>query len=102
MLVLACDEHTTAARAAPCRPIAQAGPSAATIAVAASVTIAVSIESGCPAPLVRNETPAVLQVDSVSLGLIRIVGRATGSGQVRVRSGVDTLVSALVSVTVTP
>ena len=85
-----------------CRAIATAAPSNVTIGVGQSVNIAMTIEQGCPAPLVRNDTPAIVQVDSVSLGFARATGRAPGAGRLIIRSGVDTLVSTTVSITVTP
>lgn len=90
------------ANPAGCRAIAQASPSLVRIAVGQSVTIAVTIEQGCPAPLVRNETPAIIQVDSSSLGGLRATALSPGNGRLTIRSGVDTLVATTVSITVTP
>ena len=85
-----------------CRAVASASPSSTTLLVGQSVTIALSVEQGCPAPIVRNETPTVIQTDSASLGSIRATGLTPGNGRLTVRSGVDTLVTATVSITVTP
>ena len=84
-----------------CRAIAAAAPSSVTIGVGQSVNIAMTIEQGCPAPIVRNDTPAIVQLDSVSLGFARATGRAPGAGRLIIRSGVDTLVATTVSITVT-
>jgi hypothetical protein len=85
-----------------CRAAASASPSTATVAVGQSVGIALSVEQGCPAPLVRNETPTIIQIDSASLGFVRATGLSPGNGRLTVRSGADTLVATTVSITVTP
>jgi len=85
-----------------CRAAASASPSTATVAVGQSVTIAVSLEQGCPAPLIRNETPAIIQIDAGSLGSVRATGLSPGNGRLTVRSGADTLLATTVSITVTP
>jgi hypothetical protein len=102
VFLLACDQRATTGVSTTCRSIAQAAPSTATIAIGSSVNVALALEAACPIPLIRNETPILLQVDSLAPASIRVTGRASGSGRVRVRSGVDTLVSAIVSVTVMP
>lgn len=90
------------ANPAGCRAAASASPSTATVAVGQSVSIALSVASGCPAPLLRNETPAIIQIDSGSFGSVRATGRSPGTGRLTVRSGADTLVATTVSITVTP
>lgn len=85
-----------------CRAIAAAAPSTTTLSVGNSINIAVSIEQGCPAPILRNETPAIIQIDSSSLGLVRATALSPGNGRLTIRSGVDTLVATTVSITVTP
>jgi len=90
------------ANPAGCRAVAAAAPSNVTISVGQSANISLTIEQGCPAPLVRNDTPSILQVDSVSFGFARATGRAPGAGRLIIRSGVDTLVATTVSITVTP
>ena len=97
----ACDTGETSATLPSCRAIAQAAPLAATIPVGSAITIAATAEVGCPLPLVRNETPAVIQIDSVAVATVRVTARAVGDGRVRIRSGVDTLVSIAIRVTVT-
>ncbi|MDB4873832.1 MAG: hypothetical protein JWM41_278 [Gemmatimonadetes bacterium] len=88
---------------APCRAIAQFSPASVTLAVAQSVTIATTVEAGCPAPIVRNETPGVIQLDTIaagSSGVFRVRGLVAGSGRVRVMSAVDSAVSGTLTVTV--
>jgi hypothetical protein len=85
-----------------CRAVASASPSTTTISVGQSVNIALSIEQGCPAPVLRNQTPTIIQIDSSSLGLVRATALSPGAGRLTVRSGVDTLVATTVSITVTP
>jgi hypothetical protein len=85
-----------------CRAVAAATPSATSISVGQSINIALSIEQGCPAPLLRNETPTIVQIDSASLGLVRATALSPGNGRLTIRSGVDTLVATTVSITVTP
>ena len=89
------------ANPAGCRAVASASPSNASLAVGQSVNIALSIEQGCPAPLLRNETPTIIQIDSSSLGGVRATGLSPGNGRLTIRSGVDTLVATTVSITVT-
>lgn len=84
-----------------CRAIALAAPNLVTLSVGQSVDIAMTVESGCPAPLLRNDTPTILQVDSLAIGFARVSGRSPGAGRLTVRSGVDTLVTASVLITVT-
>jgi hypothetical protein len=98
----ACDKDSAASSAPMCQAIAQAAPLSTTIRVAEAVTVAFTIDGGCPAPIIRNETPTVVQVDAMSVGLVRVTGLAAGQGRIRVRSGVDTLVTTVVSVSVTP
>lgn len=85
-----------------CRAIASASPSSVSLAVGQSINIALTIEQGCPAPLLRNETPTIIQIDSSSLGALRATGLTPGNGRLTIRSGVDTLVATTVSITVTP
>jgi hypothetical protein len=90
------------ANPAGCRAVASASPSTTSMAVGQSVNIALSVEQGCPAPILRNETPTIIQIDSASLGFVRATGLAPGTGRLTVRSGVDTLIATTVSITVTP
>ena len=85
-----------------CRAVASAAPSTTSLAVGQSVNISLSVEQGCPAPLLRNETPTIIQIDSTSLGFARATGLSPGNGRLTIRSGVDTLVTATISITVTP
>lgn len=105
LLILLCaavacgDESPVASRS--CRAIAQAAPISITFAVGAVVTLATSIEAGCPAPIVRNETPAILEVTG-SVGLFQVKALALGTGRIRVLSAVDTTVTQLALYTVIP
>ena len=90
------------ANPAGCRAVASASPSNVSLAVGQSVNIALSIEQGCPAPLLRNETPTIIQIDSSSLGALRATALSPGNGRLTIKSGVDTLVATTVSITVTP
>jgi hypothetical protein len=106
-LTLAACERAPTSTATPnvsarCSGAPQVGPATATVHPAESVTFAVSLEMGCPEPLIRNETPGILQLDAVSPTLIRVTGRAAGDGRMRVRSGPDTLASTVIPVTVQP
>ena len=101
LLLGACDHAAAPAALPACRAIAQAAPTSASIPVGASITVVATLEVGCPAPLLRNETPVVLQVDSIAPGSIRVTARTVGEGRLRIRSGVDTLVSVVIPVTVT-
>ena len=85
-----------------CRALAAATPSATSMAVGQRVNIALSVEQGCPAPILRNETPTIIQIDSASLGFVRALGLSPGNGRLTIRSGVDTLIATTVSITVTP
>ena len=71
-----------------------------TVSVGGTLTVAVTADGGCPLPTVRNETPSIIQLDSVAPTTFRVTGKAVGTGQIRVRSAVDTLVTQLLSVTV--
>ena len=106
-VVVACGDISSApevagANPSGCRAIASAAPSTARISVGQSVNIAVSVEQGCPAPILRNQTPTIIQIDSSSLGLVRATALSPGTGRLTIRSGVDTLVATTVSITVTP
>jgi len=85
-----------------CRALAAATPSATSMAVGQRVNIALSVEQGCPAPILRNETPTIIQIESASLGFVRALGLSPGNGRLTIRSGVDTLIATTVSITVTP
>ena len=85
-----------------CRAVAAASPSTATMSVGQSVSFSLSVEQGCPSPILRNETPTIIQIDSTSLGFVRAKGLSPGTGRLTVRSGVDTLIATTVSITVTP
>jgi len=107
-LLAGCDYRPTTATLRFCQPTAEVSPFTPAIPfngvmpVGASVTVSITQEGGCPAPLVRNDTPNVLQVDSTSAASVLISGLAAGSGRVRFVSGLDSLVWTVFSVTVTP
>ena len=100
LTVAACDQNSSLAAAPSCRAIAQFAPRSATIHVGDSVVVGFTIQSGCPAPLARNQTPSILQVNQPSAGGIHIVGLAAGSGRVRILAAVDTTLADSVQVTV--
>ena len=87
-----------------CRVTPVITPLAVTISVGSTVTFASSLDGGCPAPLFRNESPAILQLsaDSLSVASVHVRGIAAGVGHFRIRAGADTTLSTVVSVTVTP
>jgi len=85
-----------------CRAIAQARPSSVLIAVSQTVHVALTQDGGCPAPIATNETPAVIRLEFQSATELEIAGLAAGAGRIRVRSPIDTTVTSLVSITVTP
>lgn len=85
-----------------CRAVASATPSSTSMAVGQRVNIALSVEQGCPAPILKNETPTIIQIDSASLGFVRALGLSPGNGRLTIKSGVDTLIATTVSITVTP
>ena len=97
----ACDTTPTVARFSGCRPLASVAPIAAAIHIADTLRFATSVESGCPSPLLRNDTPTVIRVDSISASIFRVTGLTVGTGRVRVVSPVDTTVAASVAITVT-
>ena len=97
-ILAACDNNPTAA-AVQCKAIAQATPLSARIPLGTSIGVAATQEGGCPAPLIRNETPSIIQLD-VTNGSVRVTGISIGEGRLRVRSGVDTLVSVTLQMTV--
>lgn len=101
LVFCACDTTPTVARFSGCRPFASVSPPAAAIHIADTLRLASTIESGCPSPLVRNDTPAVIRLDSISAGIFRVTGLTVGAGRVRVVSPIDTTVAASVAVTVT-
>jgi len=70
--------------------------------LSSSVTVALNRDLSCPFPLVRNETPSILEVVSPSPTTIQITGLVIGNGRVRIRAGSDTLVSTIIAVTVIP
>ena len=106
VVVAACDQRdftsASTGSGSQCQAIAQASPASLTIPVGGTGLIAATQEVNCPAPRFRNETPTLLQMDSVSASTFRVTGRVVGNGQVRIRAAVDTTVSQIVSVTVTP
>jgi hypothetical protein len=85
-----------------CRPAATVTPPTGTIHVADTLRFAASVDGGCSAPVVRNDTPNLIRVDDVSPGVLRVTGLAVGTGRVRVLSSLDTTVSAAAAITVTP
>lgn len=99
-----CHDVTTSSVPAVCRVTPMISPVTVTIPVGSAVTFASTLESGCPRPLFRNESPAILQldVDSLSVASVHVHGIAAGVGHFRIRAGADTTLSTLVSVTVTP
>lgn len=98
--VTACDRNPSTAELRSCEAIAQATPLFSLLGLGANVTIAVATEDGCPAPIVRNETPDILKLDSVGVATFTITGKGIGDGRIRIRSAVDTLVTQLLSITV--
>jgi hypothetical protein len=62
--------------------------------------IATTAGAGCPPPLVQNQTPSVIQLDSGTAVTFRVTGLAVGNGRVRIQSSVDTLVAFIIPVTV--
>lgn len=100
LFVGGCDSSSTPATLSSCQAIAQATPVNSTIPVGAAITVAVTADGGCPRPTVRNETPTVIQLDTIDALSYRVTGRAIGTGHIRVRSGLDSLVTQLLSITV--
>ena len=74
-----------------------ATPSFSMLGLGATVTIAATMEDGCPAPIVRNETPNILQLDSVGVSTFTVTGKGIGDGRIRIRSAVDTTVTQVLS-----
>ena len=70
------------------------------LGLGARVTIAATTEEGCPVPIVRNETPDILQLDSVGVARFTVIGKGIGDGRIRILSAVDTLVTQVLSITV--
>lgn len=77
-------------------------PSIVAISVGTTVTVASTLDSGCPAPLFQNESPTILQLnsDSLSVASIRVRGIAAGVGHFRVLAGADTTLSTVVLIVV--
>jgi hypothetical protein len=96
----ACDHKTKIAALTTCRAIVSFAPVAATISVGDSIVFVMTVEAGCSAPLVRNETPMVIRVDPISIGRFSVVGLSQGIGRVRMEAAVDTLVARELLVTV--
>jgi hypothetical protein len=96
----ACDTNATPAALPFCRAIPQATPLAATIPLGSVFVIATTVGAGCPPPLVQNQTPAVIQLDSGTVATFRVTGLAIGNGRIRIQSSVDTLVAIIIPVTV--
>ncbi|MEP6495988.1 MAG: hypothetical protein ABJF01_25130 [bacterium] len=96
-----CDDAPTIAGGTQCLATVNFSPTSANMAVGDSVRIAISVDGGCPAPIVRDETPAVLQVDVLSTGVFRVQGLSAGAGRVRILSAVDTTVSGVFTASVT-
>jgi hypothetical protein len=101
LILSGCDSSSTPLVVAGCHAIAQATPLVGRIPLGTAITVATTQEGGCPAPLVRNETPSIIRIDTAGAPpRIRVTGVAIGEGRVRVRSGVDTLVSVTLEMTV--
>lgn len=83
-----------------CTPVADFTPRAATIAVAESVIVTMTVTDLCPTPVVRNETPTILRVDRLSPSTLGVVGLSAGEGLIHIASGVDTTVADVAQVTV--
>ena len=98
----ACSHDSATGPAAQCPAVAQAAPANVTMSVLQTITVSMTLKAGCPVPIVRNETPTVLQVDVLSSTELHVTGRIAGDGRLRVRSGVDTMVSTVVSIAVIP
>jgi len=89
---LACD-HNPSIAAASCQPAVSLSPSSGTISVGDSIVVVMSVEAGCSAPLVRNETPVLIRVDPISVGTFSVIGLAQGVGHVHLAAASDTLVT---------
>lgn len=100
--IIACDNRPLVAVIPSCLPVIGASPANAIINVSGTVTVDLALNGSCPPALVRNETPTIIQVDSLSAASIRITALTVGNGRVRIRAGGDTLVSTIVPVTVIP
>ena len=100
LIFFGCKEAMTSSVPAACRVTPVITPLTATIPVGSAVTFASTLEGGCPLPLFRNETPAILQLDSVAAS-VRVRGLGAGIGRFRVRAGADTTLSTVISVVVT-
>src|SRR5690242_20620168 len=99
-ILLGCHDATTASAPAVCRVTPVITPPTATILVGSAITFTSSLEGGCPVALFRNETPAILQLDSVFAASLRVRGISAGLGRFRIRAGAETTLSTVVSVTV--
>ena len=101
-LLGACDTSPSTAVIRSCQVIAQGAPSSAIIPIGTAITVAVAAEAACPQPLVRNETPTIIRMDSVDVNTFRVTGTAIGDGRIRIRSRIDTTVTQVLTMTVVP
>jgi hypothetical protein len=85
-----------------CKGGASLTPTTASIHVADTVRLVTSLESGCPAPLLRNDTPGIIRLESISSNLMRVTGLTVGTGHVRALSPLDTTIAAEAAISVTP
>ena len=97
----ACDYAPTLAGGRTCLATVQFSPLSLNLFVGDSAVVAMSLDGGCSPPAVRNETPAVVAVDSLTVGTFQVRGLAAGAGQVRLLSPVDTTVTRALTVVVT-
>lgn len=101
--VAGCDNTPSLGGLSSCQPSATVSiaPTSASIRVADTLRVVASVD-GCQSPLLRNDTPTVIRLDSVSAGTFRVTGLSVGNGRVRVLSPTDTTISAAAAITVTP
>jgi hypothetical protein len=96
--VAGCSENMSPATT--CAALAKFPPASLTLFVGDVVSFSTTTTAGCPISIVRNETPAIIQVDSVALATYHVKGLAKGTGRIRVIAAADTTVSGLLTVTV--
>jgi hypothetical protein len=101
LALVGCDSNASLGGVVSCRPTATVAPLTAAMHVADTLRFTASVDGGCSAPLVRNDTPNLIQVDDVSPGIFRVTGLAVGTGRFRVLSSLDSTVSATAAITVT-
>lgn len=85
-----------------CRGGATLTPTTASIHVADTLRLVTSFETGCPALLLRNDTPGIIRLEPISSNLLRVTGLAVGTGHVRALSPLDTTIVSEAAISVTP